>query len=280
MAAYYSPSYKLMADLSDVEDAIVDRVATALYPNGFSQPSMIGSECRIYRGWPHAGALAADLASNRVNVAIFSSTEGGRITTRYAPQYQTDSPISTLYSTVDNASFTFLGFPQDGILVGVQVNQLTYGYRISASDTIDLVAAKIASLISSDFLALAIGSRVEVPAAHTLRVRIATEATVKRESRRQEHDIHISCWCSNPAVRDALATNIDQALSKVTFLSLADGSQARLTSKGTKVFDQSQSASLFRRDIIVTGEYATIDIETGTPMLFGDLGLNAIQFVA
>ena len=271
---------ELMADLSDVEDALVHQVAAALYPHGFDEPSAVGNECRIYRGWPHAGALTTDLAAGRINVAVFPSAESGRITTRYASVFQSDIPAITLQSVSEGNNFTLSGIAQAGVLVGVQINRSTYSYRIEASDTIDLVAAHIAALISVDFLALVSGSRVEIPAAYMLRVRIAAEASMKRECRRQEHDIHISCWCPNPMVRDFLSTKIDLALSKIHFLALVDGSQARLVSKGAKVFDQSQSAMLFRRDIILCAEYATIEVDIGPPMLFGDLGVNAIEIVA
>jgi hypothetical protein len=39
-----------MADESDVEVALVNVISAALYPNGTSQASIPGPDCRIYRG--------------------------------------------------------------------------------------------------------------------------------------------------------------------------------------------------------------------------------------
>ena len=72
-------------------------------------------------------------------------------------------------------------------------------------------------------------------------------------------------------------SRVDSDLARLTFLALPDNSQGRLTYKGTNVYDQSQNAMLFRRDITVSVEYSTISTEAGTPMVFGSLGINAIQ---
>ena len=54
-------------------------------------------------------------------------------------------------------------------------------------------------------------------------------------------------------------------------------SQAHIAYKNTTVFDQSQNASLYRRDLIYTAEYPTILSVSAPAMLFGDLALNAID---
>ena len=42
------------------------------------------------------------------------------------------------------------------------------------------------------------------------------------------------------------------------FITLADGSMGKLTYAGTTVFDQSQDALLYRRDLLYQVEYPTI----------------------
>jgi hypothetical protein len=46
------------------------------------------------------------------------------------------------------------------------------------------------------------------------------------------------------------------------------------------VFDEAQTAQLYRRDLIYTAEYPTIARETLPAMLFGDLVLNASAYTA
>jgi hypothetical protein len=107
---------------------------------------------------------------------------------------------------------------------------------------------------------------------------VVADAPMQQEVRRQEQDFRATCWCPTPASRDSAATAIDQALSSIRFLALPDGTQGRLLYSGTTVFDQSQNASLYRRDLMYSVEYATILSASQPAMLFGNLVLNAASF--
>ena len=61
-----------MANQADVEAALVRLATNALYPNGPDQCSALGTTFRIYRGWPQAAGLVADLAEQCVNISVFS----------------------------------------------------------------------------------------------------------------------------------------------------------------------------------------------------------------
>jgi hypothetical protein len=54
----------------------------------------------------------------------------------------------------------------------------------------------------------------------------------------------------------------------------------KLTYAGTRVFDQSQDALLYRRDLLYQVEYPTIINASQPAMLFGDLLLNAANFTS
>ena len=71
-----------MPGQSDVEEALVDLIAAALYPNGISAAPVIPAESRIYRGWPNPGALEIDLSAGVVNVSVFTVPNATSITTR------------------------------------------------------------------------------------------------------------------------------------------------------------------------------------------------------
>jgi hypothetical protein len=90
----------------------------------------------------------------------------------------------------------------------------------------------------------------------------------------------VTCWCPTPATRDATAAAIDQSLSGQRFLPLADGTNGRLIYASTTVFDQSQNARLYRRDLTYSVEYATIVSSSLPAMLFGDLVLNTASIIA
>jgi hypothetical protein len=88
----------------------------------------------------------------------------------------------------------------------------------------------------------------------------------------------VACWCPTPSTRDAAAAAIDSYLSQTIFLPLADGTSGRLIYQDTTVFDQSQNARLYRRDLAYSVEYATIISDSCPAMLFGDLILNSAHF--
>jgi hypothetical protein len=94
------------------------------------------------------------------------------------------------------------------------------------------------------------------------------------ESRRQEKDLRIVCWCPSPSVRDAVAAAIDIALDRVAFLGLADTTNARVTYKNTVSYDQAQNALLYRRDLVYTAEYPTVTTIQQPSMIFGAVAIN------
>lgn len=269
-----------MADQSDVENALVTLVATALYPNGPGSPSLPGPDCRIYRGWPNSAALDTDLAAGVINVTIFPQGEPGRNTTRYSQQWQGCPIQPTLTASVSGVSVTIGGTANPGQLVGIMVNNGSYVYLTQPGDTPDLVAANLATSVRTDWIVNLAGATFAIPGAASVVARVVAEASAMQEVRRQEQSFRITCWCPTPSTRDASASAIDLLLVSFQFIILADGSQGRIQYRGTLVFDQSQDALLYRRDLLYDVEYPTTITVLQPAMLFGDLVLNANTITA
>jgi hypothetical protein len=269
-----------MADQSDVEIALVNVVAAALYPNSTDQASVPGPECRIYRGWPNSASLDADLAAGKINVTVFPGGGESRSTTRYAEHWMGDPPRPTLTAIVDGTTVTFGGTADVGQIAGILVSGVGYAYRTKAGDTPQLVAANLAMMARDKSIVRLSGATLTIAGASDLLVRVVADAEVLQEVRRQEQGFRITCWCPTPAMRDATATAVDQAMSGQHFLALADGTSGRLTYTGTTVFDQSQNARLYRRDLNYNVEYPTILSSANPAMLFGDLVLNTASITA
>jgi hypothetical protein len=269
-----------MADQADVEVALVTLVAGALYPNGTAEASVPGPDCRIYRGWPNAAALDADLAAGRINVTVFPISEPTRITTRYTEAWLGTSPTPGLLVEVLDNAVVFSGTAGPGQVAGILADGRTYVYRNQAGDTPALVAANLAAQAQSDWVVHLVGSEITLCGAVHVVARVAADASVLKEIRRQEQGFRITCWCPTPASRDAAAVAIDQALARQTFIDMPDTSCARIAYNGTAVFDQSQDALLYRRDLLYRIEYPTIINDNQSVMLFGDLVTNAAQFFA
>lgn len=269
-----------MADESDVEAALVNVVSAALYPYGTGEASVPGPDCRIYRGWPNSAALDADLAAGKVNVTVFPGSGTGRTTTRFMEQWLGTPAQPSLTVMVAGSLVTFGGSANVGQIAGILVDGASYVYRTQTGDTPALVAANLASMARARFIVLLSQSALTIAGAGNLLARVVADAPAQQEIRRQEHDFRVTCWCPTPAARDVTATAIDQALSKIRFIMLADGTSARLMYMGTAVFDQSQNSSLYRRDLTYNVEYATILVSSQPTMLFGELVFNTASITA
>jgi len=264
-----------MADQSDVETALAGLVGAVLYPQGATAPSILGRICRIYRGWPNAAALDADLAAGRVNVTVFPGAQPQRNTTRWPDQCEVTARIvPTLTVAIAGNTATFGGTAGPGQIAGLLVDNLAVVHRTEASDTPALVAAVLASQIRTQRIALLSGTSVTVPAAGLLIGRVVADQLVRRATRRQLQGFRITCWCPDPGTRDLAAGSIDAALSEHVFIALADGTSGRLRFLSSNVFDQSQDAALYRRDLVYTMEYATTVSTTLPSMIFGDVTIS------
>ncbi len=263
---------------SDVETALAQLAAAALYPNGETAAPAVPAVVRIYRGWPNTAALNADLAAGRVNVTIFPVPEATTVTTRYLADWLPNPIVPTLTVTVAGATATFAGSAAPGQLAGVLVEGVSYVHRTVAGDTPDLVAAILAAAIAPTRPATAAGAAITLPGAPGLVARTAADASAALELRRQRQRFRITAWCPTPDLRDAAAAALDAAFAATPFLTLADGTPARLTYASTTTFDQRQDAALYRRDLLYAVEFPTTQVAIQPSMLFGVLGIGASVF--
>jgi hypothetical protein len=263
-----------MADISDVEQALVESITRALYPKGPSQSSVVGALCRIYRGWPNSATLNTDLNAGTVNVTVAADNDTGRTTTRYLQEWDTVPVQPGIAANVAAQTLTLSGAPAFGDVVGIMIDGTTFAYRIEAGDTSGLVAAKLGQLILASRMAVVRSATIAIPGARSLVARVVCDKTASAEGRRQEKDLRVICWCPAPPVRDAIASAIDGAIEQMSFLQLADATRARIIYRNTTSFDQAQNALLYRRDLVYSVEYATITTVQQPSMVFGASDLN------
>jgi hypothetical protein len=177
--------------------------------------------------------------------------------------------------TTTGQNVAIAGNPVIGDVVGAIIDGIPYAYRIQAGDSPDLVASNLEQLIQADRIASVQGTNIAIPGAAAITVRVVCDNAASFESRRQEKDLRIICWCSTPPIRDAVATAIDTAIDRIEFLLLPDATQARIVYRNTASYDQAQNALLYRRDLIYTVEYPTITTVQQPSMLFGASDLNS-----
>lgn len=256
-----------MADITDVEQALVSLIAQTLYPNGTAQPSVPGIDCIVYAGWPTASRLDADLIAGKAHVSVFpTATE--RNTTRYPKEWQTQAVnAATLTLTIAGQTVTVGGAmpaPFTAHNLAILAGGKNYSYAVQASDTLASIATALAALLAVDFPGTTSSGAVITcsNSVHLQAAKVGTTGTSIRELRRQERVFQITVWADTPAHRDAAVGPVDVALADTQFLSMADGTAARLIYKGSPITDNNQKAKLYRRDLMYTVEYATTQTAT------------------
>ena len=146
-----------MADISDIETALVKLIGGVLYPSGDPtidgiKSPVTGAAARIYRGFPLASQFEKDVANGSSHVGVYPEHGMTRDTTRYAPVWQQLSvKAPTVTAVVAGLTVTFAGTAAAGHVVGVQfgTGSLLTGkaYRYTTASTGTTAAAGLASLI-------------------------------------------------------------------------------------------------------------------------------------
>ncbi|WP_052382186.1 hypothetical protein [Paraburkholderia kururiensis] len=262
-----------MADLSDVGNVLAGVISGFLYPNGTSAQSVPGFPVKVYPGWPDPATLDADMAAGAAHVSIFPHPNG-RNTTRHPGDWQTVvAPTQTLTATVNGTSITIGGAVATPQTVAVLANGKPFVYAVQGSDTLNSVAAALATLIAAQVPGTtSAGPVINLPSsARGITARISAFGTVAREVRRQEHTVQVTVWAPTPAARVAVVTAFDAFLSDMRFLSMPDGFGARLIYANGFDTDKLQKASAYRRDSLYTVDFATTISQQAAQIAVGQL---------
>lgn len=260
-----------MADITDVENALVSLIAGVLYPSGTGQPSITALPTIVYAGWPQSAQLDTDMAGftngqgGRIHVTVFS-TATEKNTTRYPRTYAVQTPAATtLTLTTSGQQVTVGGTVSTPQNVGLIVNGQPYLYAVAANDTLASIASALAAQVSG---ATSSGAVITLPAtARLTAARVGGVGTLAAQTKQQQRTMQITVWADTPGHRSATAAAIDSALSALDFLTLADGSMGRLTYVASRIDDMVQKANLYRRDLLYAVEYATLATASATDVL-------------
>lgn len=257
-----------MADLSDILNALVTQIAGVVYPNGINQPSVSGSGIRVYAGWPNQQQLGSDLAAGICHISVYPRAEE-RNTTRFPPDTDPVLNTATLTLTANGQTVTVGGampspFTPHNLVIFA--NHKPYVTAVLSGDTLSSIAARLAALIAVDIpTTSATGPVITLPTSALLgAVRVGVTGTATRELRRQERHFQITAWADTPTHSDTIMRPVDTSLAQTRFLTMSDGSAARLIYKTSPITDGMQNQKLYRRDLIYSVEYATTVTETQT----------------
>ena len=257
-----------MTDLSDIENVLLSTITQAVYPSGTSNPSIVTTPCKLFRGWPIPANLDADLAAGKINVSIYPLPNEQKVT-RYPREWLTqDFPASpTLTLVASGPTITVGGTPSSPLNAAAIVNGTGCVYAVQSNDTLTSIATGLAALINENTPATSSGPVITIPAASQITTAVGGVGTIIRETKRQKRSFQITFWCPTPALRDAIAPPVDRVLADIDFLSLPDGTGGRILYERSSVTDGMEKEGLYRRDLIYSVEYGTTDVQNASQIV-------------
>jgi hypothetical protein len=263
-----------MADLSDVMTALQTQIFAAVYPNGTSAPSITTKGIRVFPGWPQPAALDADMRVGICNISIYPTPVEQNVT-RFPKQWQQVSVTPpTLTLTVSGRTITVGGAmptPFSAHNLAVLMAGSAFVYALQATDTLTTIATALATLIAAAYPGTtSSGAAITLPNAGPIpKARVGSVGQSIMEIRRQKRLFQIVIWADTPTSRDTIAQAVDPALADVQFLTMPDGTAARLIYRDSPVTDGLQKERIYRRDLRYSVEYATTKIQTTATVIAG-----------
>ena len=293
-----------MADLSAVESALVTLVAGALFTGTYTPGAYTASNAyaipvptpsnpnpttaaaivvTLYRGWPIANTLNADLLLSQAHVSVFSDSGMTRDVSRWQiSQVQLSSTVPTVTATVSGNQVTIGGTVTAGNVVGIQAGAppQAYAYAVQSADTTSTIAAALAAKLTG---ASASGPAITMPTVLNLQAAVMVPQAAGTVTRQQQQGIRVSIWAPTPAARDAIVSLIDGAIAGLKnsagaytrFFPVTAYESAKIDYAGSFTNDMPARDRVWRRDIRYRVEYCTTDIEQFPEMLFGGGTLTA-----
>lgn len=293
-----------MADISDIADTLIGIVAAIVYPNGTANPPAAGCPPMVlYQGWPLPQQLQTDLQAGKAHINVYPRPEEHNVT-RYPRAWRRGSYVApTLTLTyappaplldesgnelTDPATGDVLlsqsevtiggavGSPFTAQNLAVVVAGIPYVYAAQANDTPTSIATALATKIATGIpgtvsnaavIALPIGVLVEA-------TRVGGTGTLVAEVSRQDRLFQIGIWAPTPAFRTAIASAIDPVLKGMDFVSLPDGTFGRLIYKSSPMTDGLEKEQLYRRDLMYSVEYATLQTAPATEVVAVELAIT------
>lgn len=267
-----------MATSGDVQNVLAGLIASALYPNGTSQPSAVGFNVRVGAGWPNAIALDADLAQSVANISIYATAQE-RNTTRYPERWQ----VSTQYAPTVTLSSAGATVTVGGTLpatyfaqnLAIFVANVPYAYTVQATDSLASIATALAALIAQQWPGTtSAGTVITLPANAAIgALRTGGTGTGVKVVRNQQRTFQITLWASSPAQRNALQNALDALFAPMRFVVMPDGVNARIIYIDSPQQDLGEKARLFRCDVRYAVDFATTVVQDAPQVIVGDLNI-------
>jgi hypothetical protein len=248
-----------VADISQVTALLATMVTAAVYPNGATAPSVTGNPITIFEGWPLQQSLDAAITAGQSQVSVFPT----RMNTSHVFQvlnedYLIVPPVHglTITGVSEDGTVTVTGTPTTGEFLTIIANGIALS---QTGPDLPTILNAIATQAAPNFPGVTVGSgSIQFPTSFSLKARIGAPATKGRVTHRQRAGIMVTVWSPNNADRNTISIAVDVALKQVNRLTFPDTSEGVLVADRFEQIDAIEPASVFRRDLCFTCEYATL----------------------
>src|SRR6185437_5999618 len=251
-----------MADIADVTALLAQMANAAVYPNGYPGNSVTNSanDVTISEGWPLQQTLDSVIGAGQSYVSIFPTriNGGGNVFQVLNESYVIVPPVHGLTVTQPNPGQVQVdGTPSTGEYLTIIANgKFTYS---TVGATTAAILASIAAAASAQFPAVSVlGDTIDFGPTARLQALSGAPATIGKATHRQRAGVMITVWAPNNALRNTIAQAIDVAFKAVNRLAFPDTSQGLLVAERFEQLDRYEGASIYRRDLCFTCEYATL----------------------
>ena len=247
-----------MATLDDVQNAMVDTITPALYPNGVMSPSIAGVDIFIYPGDPLKENLDADLKAGKIHVSIFAMKGMNRNTTRLPPEsadYLIDS--ATILVTVSGNTVTLGGTVTTGQAVMIIVAGTGYAYAALSNDTLNTIASALAAQIPG---ASALNNVITITSSFDIQARVSVGGSARKIVYSQESMFSVDIITPSQPLRETVSRVIDLLFSS-RYLLMPDNIAASIRRNTINEFNKYELALAFERQYIYKVEYHSVAVE-------------------
>lgn len=251
-----------MASLLDIQNAMVQTITIAVYPNGTASPSIINKDVFIYPGDPIKSQLDSDLLAGKAHIAVFPDKAMTRNVTKYRDQFA-DAQIddATIFLNILNNTVTVNGTVTVGQVSMIILNGVGFAYSAQQGDTLNTIAAALANMMPG---ASVLNNVITISDVKTLQARVSVLGSMRRILNTYESIFRARIIASSYPDRETLGNAIVLAFAKLNpryYLAMPDGISVFISLNTTQEINSFELDLAFNRDYLFLVRYNTVDVE-------------------
>lgn len=261
-----------MASVDDVLHFLAKRVTDTVYPGGTALPGIVNVPVKVSPGWPVPAVLQQDISAGGVHVSVWPLPTERKVNTSLGRPYHVVSKGKpTLQITVTGNTLAVSGVASALTNVRLCIDGEGFNFHFRAGTTAEKAARSIVQRLPR---ALTVLRLIIIPLASQIQVQVTTAGTAVRELHRQVREFQITVWASTPYLRNRLGAAIDSALSDQCHINLGDGAPAQMLCVRQFDSDTAENWHIYRRDLIVSVNYATTQVISAPEIISTAVNLN------